>query len=77
VEEEVEVSMREGPGEEGAPGNREGGKWGAGDGELSLLHPEWSEEGPAEWEGEEEGVAQPEDTCRGRRYGAALSLYEF
>lgn len=37
----------------------------AGEGELSLLQPEWSEEGPKEWEGEEEGVAQPCDTCKG------------
>ena len=54
--------MREGPGEAGA-----GGKVGAGEGELSLLQPEWSELGPAECEGEEEGVAQPLATCRGSR----------
>ena len=59
VEEEVEVSIRLGPGE--------AGKRGAGEGEDSLEPPECSEEGWEEWEGEEEGVAQPEATCRGSR----------
>jgi len=53
------VSIRLGPGE--------AGKRGAGEGEDSLEPPECSEEGWEEWEGEEEGVAQPEATCRGSR----------
>ena len=45
----MEVSIREGPpGEAGAPGQGDGGKTGAGEGEDSLEQPEWSEEGPAE-----------------------------
>ena len=75
MDDEVDVSINETgpPGEAGAPGQEgEGGKTeGAGEGEDSLEQPEWSEEGPAEWEGEEEGVAQPA-TCSGSRYGADL-----
>ena len=68
----MEVSISDGPpGEAGAPGQGEGGKTGAGDGEDSLEQPEWSEEGPAECDGEEEGVAHPA-TCIGSRYGADL-----
>lgn len=69
----MEVSISDGPpGEAGAPGQGEGGKTGAGDGEDSLEQPEWSEEGPAECDGEEEGVAHPA-TCIGSRYGADLA----
>ena len=69
----MEVSISEGPpGEAGAPGQGEGGKTGAGDGEDSREQPEWSEDGPAEWDGEEEGVAHPA-TWIGSRYGADLT----
>lgn len=69
----MEVSISEGPpGEAGAPGQGEGGKTGAGDGEDSREQPEWSEDGPAEWDGEEEGVAHPA-TWIGSRYGADLA----
>ena len=72
MEEEVEVSISDGPpGDPGGPRHGEGGKTGAGDGEDSLEQPEWSEEGPAECDGEEEGVAHPA-TCIGSRYGADL-----
>ena len=69
MEEEAEVSISDGP--TGGPRHGEGGKTGAGDGEDSLEQPEWSEEGPAECDGEEEGVAHPA-TCIGNRYGADL-----